>query len=230
VILRWVRRDLTVDIARSELFWADGRQCFIVLGVRWPARPPGRDVSQAATLAWRAMAESDLDAVCAVAHAAFPNHHEDRAVFADRLALNPGGCFVLAAGGDAALGYLIAYPWRLDDAPPLNTVVGRLPDAPAVLYLHDLALAPEARGGGHAARIVEQLAAHAAQARWPAIALVAVNQAAPFWARLGFLPRDSADMSRKLSSYGEDARYMVRPLSGGEGRGGCERRSAKPFG
>jgi GNAT superfamily N-acetyltransferase len=158
------------------------------------------------------MAADDLDAVCAVARTAFPNHHEDRAVFADRLALSPGGCFVLAAGDEAARGYLIAYPWRLDDAPPLNTVVGRLPDAPDVLYLHDLALAPEARGGGYAARIVEQLARQAAQARWPAIALVAVNQAAPFWAGLGFAPRESPDMTRKLASYGEDARYMVRAL------------------
>jgi hypothetical protein len=40
-----------------------------------------------------------------------------------------------------------------------------------------------------------------------------VNQAAPFWTTLGFLPRDTPQMSRKLSSYGEDARYMVRAIS-----------------
>jgi GNAT superfamily N-acetyltransferase len=159
------------------------------------------------------MAEADLDAVCAVARTAFPNHHEDRDVFADRLALNPGGCFVLAAGDEPARGYLIAYPWRLDDAPPLNTVIGRLPDDPNVLYLHDLALAADARGGGHAARIVGRLAEQAAQAGWPAIALVAVNRAASFWAGLGFLPRDHPDMIRKLASYGEDACYMVRVIS-----------------
>ncbi len=158
------------------------------------------------------MAAADLDAVCAVAGTAFPDHPEDREVFADRLALNPGGCFVLAAGDGPARGYLIAYPWGLDDAPALNTVLGRLPDRPDVLYLHDLALAPEARGGGHAARIVERLAADAAQAGWPAIARVAVNQAAPFWARLGFTPRDGPDIVRKLASYGGDARYMVREM------------------
>ena len=170
-------------------------------------------MSEAAALDWRAMAEADLDAVCAVARTAFPNHPEDREVFADRLTLSPGGCFVLAAGDEPARGYLIAYPWRLDDAPPLNTVVGRLPDAPNVLYLHDLALAPDARGGGHAARIVERLAEQAEQAGWPAIALVAVNQAAPFWAGLGFVSRDTPDMTRKLASYGEDARYMVRTIA-----------------
>jgi ribosomal protein S18 acetylase RimI-like enzyme len=171
-------------------------------------------VNPAAALDWRAMAAADLDAVCATARTAFPHHPEDREVFADRLALSPGGCFVLAAGEAPARGYLIAYPWRLDDAPPLNIVVGRLPDAPDVLYLHDLALAPDAQGGGHAARIVERLAEQAAQAGWPAIALVAVNDAAPFWAGLGFAPRATPAMTRKLASYGEDARYMVRTLSG----------------
>jgi ribosomal protein S18 acetylase RimI-like enzyme len=170
-------------------------------------------VSEAVALDWRAMAEADLDAVCAVARTAFPNHPEDREVFAERLALNPRGCFVLAAGGEPACGYLMAYPWLLDDAPALNMLIGRLPEAPNVLYLHDLALAPEARGGGHALRIVERLAEQAARAGWPAIALVAVNRAAPFWAALGFLPRDTAEMSRKLSSYGQDARYMVRATS-----------------
>jgi hypothetical protein len=60
---------------------------------------------------------------------------------------------------------------------------------------------------------VERLAAQAAQAGWPTIALVAVNQAAPFWTGLGFRPRDTPDMTRKLASYGEDARYMVRTTS-----------------
>jgi ribosomal protein S18 acetylase RimI-like enzyme len=159
------------------------------------------------------MVEADLDAVCAVARTAFPNHPEDREVFAERLALSPRGCFVLAAGDEPACGYLIAYPWRLDGAPALNTLIGRLPEAPDVLYLHDLALAPAARGGGHAARIVERLAEQAARARWPAIALVAVNQAVPFWEALGFLPRETSEMRRKLASYGADARYMVRALS-----------------
>jgi hypothetical protein len=40
-----------------------------------------------------------------------------------------------------------------------------------------------------------------------------VNRAAPFWAALGFLPRETPEMSRKLFEHGEDARYMVRALS-----------------
>ena len=96
------------------------------------------------------MTSSDLDGVVQVAAEAFPNHPEDRDCFADRLRLYPAGCRVLADESGAVAGYLVAYPWRLDDAPPLNTRLATLPGSPDVLYLHDLALVGAARGGGHA--------------------------------------------------------------------------------
>ena len=162
-------------------------------------------------LNWRPMLEGDLDGVVAVARLAFPNHLEDRACFAERLGLNPGGCFVLD-GAEGVRGYLVAYPWRREAAPALNSLIGALPDDADVIYLHDLALHPEARGGGHTRPIVERLAAQATADGWPDIALVAVNDAAAFWNRLGFQAVDSPAMAAKLASYGADARYMVRRL------------------
>jgi len=158
------------------------------------------------------MRPDDVDAVVEVARLSFPDHFEDRACFQNRLALYPRGCFVLAAGEGPAEGYLIAYPWRADAAPPLNTVIEGLPADPALIYLHDLALHPDARGGGVTGAIVERLAEQAAEDGWPAIALVAVNDAAAFWTRHGFTPRDPPGMAAKLASYGADARYMVRTL------------------
>lgn len=157
------------------------------------------------------MRTSDLDAVTEVARLSFPDHPEERACFQNRLQLYPRGCFVLADGGPA-MGYLIAYPWRADAAPPLNTLIERLPADAQLIYLHDLALHPEARGGGVTGVVVEQLAEQARQDGWPAIALVAVNQAADFWRRHGFEAREAEGMGEKLASYGADARYMVRPL------------------
>lgn len=162
-------------------------------------------------LNWRPMTEDDLDGVVAVARLAFPNHPEDRACFAERLGLNPGGCFVLESP-DGVRGYLIAYPWRRGAAPALNSLIGALPEDADVIYLHDLALHPQARGGGHTRPIIERLAAQTRADGWPGIALVAVNDAAAFWSRLGFQPVDSPAMAAKLASYGADARYMVRPL------------------
>jgi GNAT superfamily N-acetyltransferase len=158
------------------------------------------------------MRADDLDAVVRVAAAGFPDHFEDRACFENRLALYPQGCFVLASEGAEAVGYLVAYPWLRDAAPALNSLIAALPEAAELLYLHDLALAPEARGGGHAGPIVERLAAQARADGWTEMALVAVNGAAPFWGRRGFFVVETPALAAKLQSYGPDARYMVRRL------------------
>ena len=47
---------------------------------------------------------------------------------------------------------------------------------------------------------------------WPAIALIAVNNAAAFWERHQFEIRETQSLRQKLASYGPDARYMVRAL------------------
>jgi len=158
------------------------------------------------------MTAADLDAVAAIAVIGFPDHFEGRDCFENRLDLNPSGCFVLAEGAGAPKGYLVAYPWRADAAPALNTLIEAIPDDAAVMYLHDLALHPEVRGGGYTGEIVERLADAAKAAGWPSVALVAVNDAAPFWARRGFIVRETPEMAAKLASYGSDARYMVRPV------------------
>jgi GNAT superfamily N-acetyltransferase len=158
------------------------------------------------------MTAADLDAVAAIAVISFPDHFEGRDLFENRLALNPSGCFVLADGSGEPKGYMVAYPWRADSAPALNSLIETIPDDATVMYLHDLALHPDARGGGHPGAVVEQLADSARQAGWPAVALVAVNDAAPFWARHGFVVRETPEMAAKLASFGSDARYMVRKL------------------
>jgi GNAT superfamily N-acetyltransferase len=158
------------------------------------------------------MTAADLDAVAEIALIAFPDHFEGRDCFENRLGLHPSGCFVLADKGGTPKGYLVAYPWRANAAPDLNTLVDALPDDASVFSLHDLALHPEARGGGWSRPIVERVADQARAAGWPALALVAVNDAAPFWERLGFVVSEAPEMAAKLAGYGPGARYMVRPL------------------
>ncbi len=164
-------------------------------------------------LEWRAMTAADLDAVAAIAAVGFPDHFEGRDCFENRLALNPSGSFVLAAEDSAPLGYLVAYPWTADAAPALNTLIAAIPDDASVMHLHDLAIDPAARGGGWSRPIVERLAQDARAAGWPALTLVAVNDAAPFWERHGFAVVDAPGMADKLAGYGEGARYMVRRLT-----------------
>lgn len=163
-------------------------------------------------LNWHAMTESHLDGVVEVARLSFPDHPEERACFSNRLELHPQGCFVLGDKDGGVLGYMVAYPWTRGSAPALNALIPALPGDADLIYLHDLALHPDARGGGYTRPVVEQLADQARAAGWPALALVAVNDAAAYWGRLGFVEESPPGMVEKLASYGADARYMVRPL------------------
>lgn len=173
---------------------------------------PGGAERPLSSLIWRSMTPDDLDGVVEVAQLSFPDHPEERACFANRLGLHPEGCFVLAAEDGPVMGYLVAYPWRLNAAPPLNVLIDAIPADAEVLYLHDLALHPDTRGGGHTRPVIERLAEQAGDAGWPAVALVAVNDASAFWGRNGFEVQTPPGMAEKLASYGDDAHYMVRPL------------------
>lgn len=162
--------------------------------------------------AWRAMRAADIDGVVQAAASCFPDHFEDRACFEERLRLYPDGCFVLAAG-DEVNGYCIAYPWHFSAIPPLNTLLGGLPDSREAFSLHDLALRPDARGAGHARPAVERVADAARTAGARRIALVSVNGSLPFWQGMGFTPVAAEEiLTAKLASYGDGARYMVREL------------------
>ncbi len=159
-------------------------------------------------LNWRAMTPDDLDGVVAVAAIGFPDHREDRDCFESRLSVYPQGCFVLAEG-ETVQGYLIAYPWAMDSAPVLNRAIEALSEDASVLYLHDLALHPDVRGGGWSRSAIEAVLSLARHGGWTTIALVAVNDAVRFWQGHGFRLRGTPTMAAKLASYGPDARYMT---------------------
>jgi ribosomal protein S18 acetylase RimI-like enzyme len=160
---------------------------------------------------WRPMQAGDLDRVAEIAAIGFPDHFEGRDCFANRLDLYPAGCLVLQ-GDERIDGYLVAYPWRADAAPALNTLIGAIPEDAGLLYLHDLALDPEVRGQGWSRPAIGAVLALARRTGRTCVALVAVNDAAAFWQGHGFEVRDAAAMAAKLASYGPQARYMTRPV------------------
>lgn len=164
---------------------------------------------------WRPLTAADLAQVADIARIAFPEHHEDPACFAERLALSPSWCFALDDGTGSLKGYLIAYPWPRGTIPPLNAPLGALPEQGEALFLHDLATRPDAAGWGQARAIVDELARRAEVAGFREIALVAVNDSLEFWRRQGFTVADgSPALKAKLATYGNDARYMRRHLDG----------------
>jgi ribosomal protein S18 acetylase RimI-like enzyme len=169
-------------------------------------------LTAAAKLHWRAMTAADLPAVQALADVIHPDFPEDAAVFADRLALHPAGCFMLQ--GDAgALGYVLSHPW-LDGQPPKLNAILRRPAVPAsTYYIHDLALLPAARKSGAAGVLVERLAKHASALQLQNMTLVAVNNSVHFWRRQGFDTVVDSDLDRQLRSYDAQACFMRRELT-----------------
>ncbi len=153
------------------------------------------------------MTAADLPDVAALAAAIHPDYPESPAVFADRLALAPGFCRMLPG-----LGYAIAHPWAGPAPPALNTVLGRLPAVPEALHLHDIALAPAARGTGQARAVVAALLAEAAAQGLGRASLIAVAGKEGYWASLGFRPEPQLP-GAALASYGAEALPMARPLS-----------------
>ncbi|MFC7477422.1 GNAT family N-acetyltransferase [Dankookia sp. GCM10030260] len=156
--------------------------------------------------AWRPMTEADLPAVQALADRLHPHHPESPVVLAERLALAPAGCRVLAAGRPL-LGYAVSHPWSGTSPPPLDALLGALPARPRAWHVHDIALDPAARGAGHAGAVLRALLAASPLA---AATLVAIPGTGPYWARLGFQDVPVADPAA-LASYGEGARFMARP-------------------
>ncbi|MFD2236813.1 GNAT family N-acetyltransferase [Aureimonas populi] len=158
------------------------------------------------TFEWRAMREADLPAVLALSVRVHPGFPEGEAMFRNRLSLFPAGCLVLCGGGEIG-GYAVSHPIRRYAPPPLDAILPGLPEAADDYYLHDVALAPERRGRGHAASGIGRLLDLAA--RFETASLVSVYGTGPFWARFGFRPAEK-DMRAKLAPYGEGAIYMLR--------------------
>lgn len=160
---------------------------------------------------WRDLTMLDLpmvEAIAAEVHPAFP---EDLAVFVERSRLYPEGARLLEVGGRPA-GYVFSHPWRFRQLPALNSLLGRIPADADTYYLHDLALLPVARGSGAAGTLMNYLVRHATRAGFPTLSLVAVNGSVPFWSRHGFAIAEAAELTDKLRSYEDAARFMVRDL------------------
>lgn len=169
-----------------------------------------------APLHWRPMTAVDLVAVNAIAAAVHVDYPEDAAVFAERLALHPQGCHVLAERDHAGIiGYIISHPWRLEEPPALNALLRAIPAPASTYYIHDIALLPQARGSGATEAVLTTLLHHA-ETIADNVSLVAVGGTVPFWRRHKFASRDSTTLALKLASYGEGVSYMVRPLVGGD--------------
>ncbi len=165
-------------------------------------------------LGWRPMTATDLDAVNGIASVVHAAYLEDPKVFAERLNLYAKGCFVAANAENAVCGgYCIAHPWKRDQIPALNTMLGEIPKDADCLYIHDVAILPAARGEGLGARASDLLKRLARRTGFRHLALTSVHKSGPFWERQGYRVVAAPELARAPPSYGDDARYMICTLT-----------------
>ena len=165
------------------------------------------------TESWRPMAGDDLAAVVALAARVHRDYPEEAAIFAEKLALFPRGCFVLGGAAGEIGGYGIAHPWRQGPPPALNTRLERLPAAADTFFIHDVALAPEQRGRGAAGLLLPRLVVLARRLHLDRCALVAVSGSPPFWRRMGFAASPDPVLQAEVRAhYGAEAVHMTQSI------------------
>lgn len=160
---------------------------------------------------WRAMRPDDLPQVNAIADRVHEAYPEDPMVFTERMTLFPSGARIAMRAGEI-IGYAVAHPWRLLP-PPLDSLLGALPERNDCLYLHDVALLPETRGAGLGEALIGYLTDLAREIDAPCLALTAVYETPRYWSRFGFTPYVTPAIAEKLASYGATATFMVRPIA-----------------
>lgn len=157
------------------------------------------------------MRHEDLPAIASISDAVHDRYSEDLATYTERLTLYPSGCFTLWQG-DRIIGYLISHPWHRDSPPALNAALGSIPATADTYYLHDIALLPDARGGGSGRRAVDMVIDLARKGGFQDVTLIAVNGADRFWASIGFAYVEDADTAAQPSNYGAGTYLMRRAV------------------
>lgn len=159
----------------------------------------------------RAMRHDDLGAVLALQHQCYvPAFHEPLAAFASKLTAAPDSCWVAQDEQARVCAYLVCVPVEGPALPALHAPDHAPAHAPDWLYLHDMAIAPFARGLGLAPRLLANAQTYAREAGLGCIGLIAVQDSSGFWQKHGF----KADRASrrvppdKLATFGTDAVFM----------------------
>ena len=137
---------------------------------------------------------------------------EDIDILKIKAEVSPETCFV-CLDDEQVLGYVLAHPWESDHPPCINQDISDREEVvsaedASTLYIHDLAISPQARGEGVAQALIENLLEQAQSLDINKVSLVAVQGMSGFWSKYGF----KSIKSNSTKSYGDDAQFMVNQL------------------
>ena len=162
----------------------------------------------------RPMQGSDLTEILRIQAASYTGDiPESRASLMAKFVASPASCFV-AHNERQLVGYVFALPWQSDVPPALNAPDCQLPSEIDCLYIHDLAVDPQARGTDVARSLFVSLLPLLDQYKLDRMFLTAVQHSSGFWQKQGFVPAKTSQLiDEKLRTYGTDAVYMFRSAS-----------------
>ncbi|MCH1928731.1 GNAT family N-acetyltransferase [Shewanella sp. A25] len=156
----------------------------------------------------RAITQGDWEAILAIQDECYSQlEPEPLEVLQSKWLVSPQSCFIIEAN-NTVVGYCLAHPWTSNKPPALYQELSYLPEADT-LYLHDIAISAKAQGLGAGAKALNELKQLAHQLTLHSLSLVAVQGADSYWRKMGFTPKA---IEKDLSSYTDDAMYMVLPL------------------
>jgi hypothetical protein len=161
---------------------------------------------------WQPLTTSDIPSVLSIAAQIHPDLFERPKIFSEKVELFPQGCKKLFIDNQT-VGYGFAHPWKTHSVPQLNTFLEKIPEQPDCLYIHDVAILPEARGRNATNLLITLYQTLAIHYDFTALSLVSVYMTTGFWKRFGFKIIKVEAIEEQLRSYGNDASYMTMCLA-----------------
>lgn len=156
----------------------------------------------------RSITDNDWPAILSIQATVYPNvAPETETVLRSKIALGPKTCLVMTDRQNNVAGYCLAHPWHQQPA-SLHTVYKK-PQQPQLLYIHDMAIAPEHMGKQFGSQVVAYLQLWAQKQGYRALSLVSLEQAVSYWQRHGFEPHD---YTINEAQYGAGACYMLKQI------------------
>ncbi|WMW81134.1 GNAT family N-acetyltransferase [Undibacterium cyanobacteriorum] len=175
---------------------------------------PGKQSAFAETACMvRAMRVSDFAAVVKIQASCYGQQlQEDLSSLQAKWRASPHTCFV-AQRDDEPIAYVFSIPVAQYDLPAWNAETCEISPMADRLYLHDMAVDPNARGSGVSTALLLKILSCAQQMKFESVQLVAVQDSTQYWCKHGFKTIDvGGAFQKKLASYGEDARFLVKTL------------------
>lgn len=154
------------------------------------------------TMQIRTLTPADIGAVLHIQSCCYgAEYQESDAAFLGKCDAFPRGAIGAFADGEL-VAYVFCLPAMLGETVPLNRAAHDVSKRHDCLYIHDLAVLPRMRGADCGRALLEQVRRLAADEGLHAFALVAVQQAAGYWRRWGFVER------REVAYGAQQAAYM----------------------